>query len=138
MGYGAKHVRFSADRPVLRGRNQHFLRSGKPKIRYEHLDDALNIVGQMRAEGKNVQGYLCGECAGYHVGNRRHIDMLPDRDVAMYTELGDRAYAHLRVQNRQSRVRLRGILSVLQRAEEKRLWGSNNVTPQSHKYKIKR
>lgn len=132
MGYGGKHVRFSADRPVLRGRNQHYLRSGRPKIRYEALEDARLVVAEMRAEGKDVQAYLCGECQGHHVGNKRHIDLLPDRQVAMYGELGERAYAHMRVQNRQYKKRLAEIMKVIRRAEDKRLWGTQNVNPKSH------
>lgn len=132
MGYGGRHVRFSADRPVFRGRNQHFLRSGRPKIRYEEIRDATAVVMEMRAEGKDVQAYLCAECLGHHVGNRRHVDIVPDRDIALYTELGDRAYANMRIQNRQRRKRLRVVTSLLARAEDKRLWGSNNVTPESH------
>lgn len=134
MGYGGKHVRFSADRPVFRGRlNHHYLRSGRPKVRYEHQDDAQRVVIEMRAEAKDVQAYQCRHCDGFHVGNRRHIDMVPDREIAMFTELGDRAYAHMRIQNRQRRNRLRVVFDLLHRAEEKRLWGSNNVTPESHR-----
>lgn len=124
MGYGSKHVRFSTERPVFRGRNQHYLRSGRPKVRYEDADDAKGVVLEMRADGKDVQDYLCRECSGYHVGNRRHIDLVPDRDIALYVELGNRAYAHMRVQNRQRRKRLRSVISLLKRAEDKRLWGA--------------
>lgn len=124
MGYGSKHVRFSAERPVFRGRNQHFLRSGKPKVRYDDLLGALDVVCEMRSDGKDVQGYLCKECQGYHVGNRRFIDMVPDRDIALFTELGDRVYAHMRVQNRHRKKRLRSVIALLKRAEDKRLYGS--------------
>lgn len=132
MGYGGRHVRFSAERPVFRGRNQHFLRSGRPKIRYENLEEAAVVVSEMRADGKDVQAYQCRECDGHHVGNRRHIDIVPDREIAMYSELGDRVYAHMRIQNRQRRKRLTTIIGLLKRAEDKRLWGTNNVNPRAH------
>lgn len=125
MGYGSKHVRFSAERPVVKGRNQHFTRHGRPKIRYEHVDEAQAVVGLMRADAKDVQSYLCRECAGYHVGNRRFADIVPDRDIAMFTELGPRAYAHMRTQNGQRKRRLRIVTAMLKRAEEKRLWPYN-------------
>lgn len=134
MGYGGKHVRFSADRPVFRGRkNHHYLRSGRPKVRYEQMEDAQAVVLEMRAEGKDVQAYVCKECDGHHVGNRRHIDLVPDRDIATFVELGDRVYAHMRIQNRQRRNRLRNITSLIRRAEDKRLWGTDHVNEKSHR-----
>jgi hypothetical protein len=134
MGYGGKHVRFPTDRPVFRGRkNHHYLRSGRPKVGYGSHQDARRVVAEMRAEGKDVQAYQCQHCKYFHVGNRRHIDAVPDRDIALFSELGDRVYAHMRMQNRQRRSRLRVIMGLIRRAEEKRLWGSNNVTPESHR-----
>lgn len=133
MGYGSKHVRFSAERPLFRGRNQHLRSSGDPKVRYESLEEARDVATIMRADGKDVQPYRCGECLGYHNGNRRHMDKVPDRDIALFTELGDRAYAHMRAQNGRRGTRSRVIANLVRRAIDKQLWGSNNVTPQSHR-----
>jgi hypothetical protein len=122
LGYGSKHVRFPSERQVIRGRNQHVRSNGTPKVRHETAEDAQAVVDEMRAEGKAVQRYQCNVCAGYHVGNRRHMEKVPDRDIALFMELGDRAFAHMRIQNGGRGVRQRAITKLCIRAIEKVLY----------------
>jgi hypothetical protein len=123
VGYGSKHVQFSAIRPLFRGRStQHLLRNGKEKIRYETVDDARVVVKQMRADAKNVQAYHCRECSGFHIGNRRHMDKVPDREIDLFIELGDRAFAHMRAQNGKRTAGERAVKHLIQRAIDKFLY----------------